>query len=650
MRWVQLSERTQVFVLRRLLLCLLTSSLVACSGENPTCPQGTVGCPCYGNQTCDDKLDCTGGTCQQATCSTGSENCECTQGGGCDPGLVCQNKQVGDRCVDPGCPAGTQDCPCDQAERCDEGLICRDGNCQPLGCELGSTGCLCDQNDACLADDAFCNQDGWCRLVTCPAGYEGCACAQGDACGVNSRGEVLSCQEGLCVAASCLPGTQGCVCKNGNACDLPTDRCQDGFCQPDGCVPGELHCSCLAMGCRNGFACRDSAICVDNSGYPNGPCFADGRCHRGSRCLYELCQPCLLGSLNCACGVQNECNPGLDCMGGLCVESSDPDVPDQLECYTPCEQDLVSADGTYRPCPANGLMRGCVGSLVCVEGSCTEPWGTPTTCAEAIDCPHFQTCIAGQCYAQCDTDAQCPAGLSCKDHVCRVPCMVNTNDCGEAKTCVTDDGNFGHCFENPDFTGDPQQEVHGVFELSKSVLAFSNLRTSETFKIVNKGPIFETFVVRKRSHIGYFEDGTSERKYDSPDDGQDCDPAKDCPLFWLELGTQGNTTRVQRFEIGVEAGGEAVIQVAGAGGYSGVRWDGRLEVAHPHYGVQTLSIGYAERPEGRWAGNIYYFAQFGDWKLRDWQADPRAAAGAEAAPVRKFGTGSCADHDVLDGS
>lgn len=54
------------------------------------CPDGSAGCPCYGNGTCDADLLCQGDICLPPGCTPGVEGCPCMDGA-CLGSLVCNN-------------------------------------------------------------------------------------------------------------------------------------------------------------------------------------------------------------------------------------------------------------------------------------------------------------------------------------------------------------------------------------------------------------------------------------------------------------------------------------------------------------------------------------------------------------------------------
>ena len=639
--------------------------LSACPAEHPPCNKGDQGCACKSDYSCADGLMCIEATCQERTCTLGEMDCACfgnstcsaTESGvqlvcqkglcgfsacvdgeaacacrdddSCDPGLTCDTDIQ--RCVIADCPPGEPGCTCRADYSCNPNLRCDDGLCLDFDCSPGSVSCRCDDG-FCAGGEMYCDDQNICQINDCPSGQEGCACANGT-CGHNDRGEVLSCEAGVCVAASCTPGATGCVCADGQTCRQSEDSCVEGYCQTGSCVPGERDCACLSGDCAPGLVCRDNSICVDGTGYTDGPCFSNDSCQRGNRCDGAICVQCLLGSLSCACDDAGDCQSGLECIAGLCVEegSMGPAVPEAPICYSNCTSDLVEEDGTFRRCSADGLMEGCIGDRECNQGSCVNPGEAPTSCDDDLNCPSFQTCIEGHCYANCEVNADCHQGYSCYLRVCRLGCDTSQASCPEGLSCQTTDGEFGHCMPLAPPGEHEQSSVDGVFTLSETSLPFSNVNTSMAITLTNNSPRFETFTVRKLEHSAQFEDGRHERyPVDSnPDRLSNCDPAVDCPLFWIEMGEQGAAARVQEFEVGVDGNGSQVqIVFQGAGDYNATHWSGRFEVSSPHLPTQHISAEYIERPEGRWMGNVYYFGQFGTTNLAQWQASPDSRSDA----------------------
>ena len=68
------------------------SDSVANGDGSGTCAQGNEGCPCYGNSTCNDGLECaTTGVCVSSSCSDGDADCPCYGNATCNDGLICGN-------------------------------------------------------------------------------------------------------------------------------------------------------------------------------------------------------------------------------------------------------------------------------------------------------------------------------------------------------------------------------------------------------------------------------------------------------------------------------------------------------------------------------------------------------------------------------
>ena len=601
---------------------------LACSSGfciKAVCPAGTLDCPCFANGTCGFQagvaLACEAGLCVVPACPAGGKGCGCKSDGTCNTGLTCVGAGPAATCEQPiACIPGTEGCECGPGGACEAGLYCNQGVCDELGCAPGAVGCLCDLGD-CAGVGTVCNPSGWCEQAPCPAGTEGCPCAAAGSCGMSTRGEAMSCEAGLCVAPSCVPGQTGCPCAYGADCESAGDTCGGGFCRPTGCAPGQLNCACAGGSCLAGLACRDGVICVSNTGHLGGPCLDTGYCNTGLKCLAGGCVLCTAGSLGCTCGAVGACGAGLVCYEEHCADPSTLDLPpDVTTCYTPCNGPLPTAGGAYLPCPADGLMAGCHGGTVCNQGSCTPPGAAKPTCQTELDCPDHQTCKGGGCYSDCELDSDCPDGKVCNRKVCRTPCTTEASDCPSGQSCLTDDGAAGFCrlvaAPSGSGTGTPDAD----YALSEFTVAFSNVNTRVLITLTNNSPKFETFLLRKRDHTLY--DGDTGSTMEDPYDGTECTPGKDCPLFWLEIGPEGQAAVAQSASIGVEGnGGTRVIEIGAAAGVNAPRWDGRLEVIHPTLGNRTITLSYSEKPEGRWHGRVYYFATFGDRDLAPWMAD-----------------------------
>ena len=635
--------------------------LLSCIGGYCTldCTIGELNCACDedGGCTSDEwerQLLCSDGVCLTPECPEGDLGCECLEDGSCTgEDLVCDTSEELPRCLNRDCSDfGTDQCPCRSDRSCEADLACVLGECIPLGeCEMGADGCPCFRNGSCddgytcdphteycveigctpgsigcECDDGSCTggnaicTSGMCEVENCSAGNEGCECLDG-ACGVNFRSEQLICDSGICRSDSCNPGEIGCACRNGEECDENSAVCTNGFCMAEECLSGELNCSCSSSACSSGLVCRSESICIDGSGFLGGPCYDNGLCERGNRCSEGVCVPCYLGTNNCACNDSGECSRGLQCVSDICT-SEDliiATIPDPPVCYTPCLEDIQNED-TYITCPSDNLMDGCVGDLVCTDGSCVLPDEDPATCDTDAECPDFQACMEGQCYSNCELNSDCGGDYECYRHVCRMPCSASEESCPDGTYCSLIDTVNGYCLPLIESSDVQQTSIDGSFEVDLEVVALSNVDTSTDFVISNNSPYYEEFIVRKLEHQMFSADGTSDTTIDHYGDDEDCDLNTNCPLFWIEFGEQGGDLTFGRdFIVGLDPGEEKRVLVRNAGGSSAVSWNGTVQIVHEgNLGTSQISFVYAERPEGQWRGTAYYYSTFNETNLADW--------------------------------
>ncbi|MCP4664015.1 MAG: hypothetical protein GY856_52195, partial [bacterium] len=159
---------------------------------------------------------------------------------------------------------------------------------------------------------------------------------------------------------------------------------------------------------------------------------------------------CETGSLNCGCYGNETCDLNLTCVDGQCIDERVP--PANPKCYTPCKRGAV-LDGIYRVCEEDGLMEGCIGGAMCVDGTCILPTpfageigdggvadgGVDDGCTTDEDCPGFQTCIQSNCYSDCEIDEDCSEGDGCYLRVCRPLCEFENTACPAKSYCATAD-------------------------------------------------------------------------------------------------------------------------------------------------------------------------------------------------------------------
>lgn len=495
--------------------------------------------------------------------------------------------------------------------------------------ECSGPECACESDEQC-PDDQICAA-GACSPTSdsCEVGTEGCVCAAGDRCGTGATGEALTCMDSLCQTPTCLAGDTGCACRQGDGCRAEGDVCTDGFCQPTGCLPGEENCGCLAGGCDPGLVCLDGSVCVDDQGFEGGACLDNNRCRRSNRCDSDqaLCVYCELGSEGCQCTDNNTCGAGLRCSAGMCIDTNEV-PPTDARCYTPCESDLVAADGSIRTCDADGLLAGCIDGQECNQGSCVLPGGEKPSCSSDHECPSFQVCLQGGCYSNCEIHNDCPSGQGCFEKACRLTCQASVlgNNCPAGYTCDMPDGENGYCTPVAPGASGPgagDDRPTGGFTVSKGALAFSNIRVQDRFQLESDDSNAQTFTIRKIRHTVTRSDGSQEVV--KPADPETCDAVRgECPLFWLDVSHAGQATRGPALEVTAAPGCDddcPVITLGNASGYEdAVRWDGEIEISS-HNGTETVFLSYVERPEGQWTGTMQYFGSFDDSGVAEWRVD-----------------------------
>lgn len=251
--------------------------------EGGACPDGSAGCACYGNDTCDAELECLDATCKLPECVAGSLNCDCYE------------------------------------SVCFTGLLCMEGVCKPedpmMGCEsvADCDGNLCTQGDALCEGTCQPGIDVQCPLeATCETGSGSCQCGPGSKpCGNACIPETQCCADSDCGAAStCMDGF--CTCEGGLVCN---SMCITGA----SCCPGEV--SFTGCDCGNFKVCsRAGSYSECAGGNPNPECTA-GQIDTCDKCGSMICTPecewtecqglgeCTAGDAMCFNGDNYMCTP-----------------------------------------------------------------------------------------------------------------------------------------------------------------------------------------------------------------------------------------------------------------------------------------------------------------------------------------------------
>ncbi|MCB9661369.1 MAG: hypothetical protein H6726_27220 [Sandaracinaceae bacterium] len=349
--------------------------------------------------------------------------------------------------------------------------------------------------------------------------------------------------------------------------------------------------------------------CNSNGGVGSGGarCFSNRTCLPGYICdSDDRCRACDQGTAGCDCFGNGTCASGLRCEMDICTTGTNRIVPQDPQCYSPCQTGFTDGDGTYRACSVEGLMEGCLDGFVCVNGSCAASAEDPApSCATDAECPDFQVCILGSCYSNCEYDSDCGGMARCYRHSCRVPCSAaDSESCPDTTHCELTDSDFGYCMPSPEPTAAlSNSEVEGAFTLSATTVRMTNVDPGEVLTLTHDAPRSIDFTVRKVSHTVFGDTLVHE---------------ENSPMPWLGVGAPGAVQNVQTYTVTVPAGSTGVsVELLNAQTGPPPRWEGVLEVSS-ELGTRRVTIAYSRSTTGRWMGKVFYFTQFGDVGLDAW--------------------------------
>lgn len=450
---------------------------------------------------------------------------------------------------------------------------------------------------ALLAGTLSCSDD---EPATGPRGELGLECYANGSCN-----EGLNCgEDGVC--QECAPGLEGCGCAEFWGCDDGL-VCQRDVCVPFTCeAPGQLGCACdLGQTCADGLTCS-----------PNGQCL---------ECSSDLA--------GCACSDSGTCGDGLVCNADQTCER-DPTLGVRLvdECYTPCRNDIVDNNGERRHCSAQGMMRGCVGGTVCVEGSCVPEGHGARLCKSDANCPDFQTCELGQCYSTCQGNNDCGGGAVCQRHVCRIPCSADASSCAQGEFCNLVDGVAGFCMPlgTQEFTSAdaaPLPTVYAQISVDNPHFGFAQGRSDQQTRLSNHGSFSESFVIRKARHVANRDLAESTDLSNE----QVVTFGQGEVMPWLTVSVaEVSRSDAQQLDVTLEAGEVTNLVLHADLDQAPERWEGEIEIIPAASNVRMaplrLFLNYKGSPQGRWEGNAYYFASFGTKGLDEWLLDKNAVS------------------------
>jgi len=311
--------------------------------------------------------------------------------------------------VSSGCAQEDYYCDASGCYRCD-GVGCRlldpptrpicrgDFEC-PADTICTSLGCAAE-----CAADVDCPEGTTCRVPpgVCAAPQEPIpepmpgTCTRNSECGdaslVCRDGTCVSAPEPACSATSPCPSGQSCVA---GSCRADVDTCQFNFeCGAAGriCVNQQCTTGCTADAmCGTGFTCDEaSGACVAIPPVPR-MCTDDAACGAGRICIDSSCYD--------GCTADAMCGTDRYCAAGVCR----PDT---------------------RPRPFCTSNADCAPGRPCIGGVCRTPCDTSATCAmfdvQFNFCGADNYCLTtNEVTSDCSSAAQCTAGQSCIDGICR---------------------------------------------------------------------------------------------------------------------------------------------------------------------------------------------------------------------------------------
>jgi hypothetical protein len=330
-------------------------SLEVCDGHDNDC-----------NGAVDDDA-CAAGVCEPASGMCVEQDCRDL---GCQAGQSCTEEDGAWQCVDSELP---DDCR-DGSLQCGEDEVCndQDGQCVPLG----GLGDVCRDDRECA--DGLCVSPASLRM---PDGDRFCArncCGSGDC-----PGGTVCWQPGggvsACVSRERLGLGDG-AAGEGAECGQDAD-CASGVCRGGSCADP----CCLDAGCDGGDSCTveidAEADHVDVACGSGGIGDAGWPCEVNEDCASSLCID--TGYCTAACCTSAGCGEGM-----VCVHAQLIDVDTE-----PYARLCVSDSGWAGPNHGEG------------------PAGS--SCFDGADC-RSDRCEDGVCVDTCCSQADCPAGTSCR--------------------------------------------------------------------------------------------------------------------------------------------------------------------------------------------------------------------------------------------
>ena len=463
-------------------------------GSPNACP-GASGCPCDGNDDCDNALciDSPGGkTCAHKcvdSCPDGLKCAQVTGDGGdvvsicvakdphlCDPCTAssdCASLGASDGlCVDHGLPGSFCGVACADAAGCPPDYDCvevaavegtKAKQCVPAETESGAGACTCSAAAAAAKLETACwiehtNEAG---VLTKCAGVARCesegpaTCAAPELAPEVCDGKDNDCDgevdqgtcddDNPCTTDSC-GGAAGCshlTLSDGLGCDADGNVCTDGdTCKGGVCAPGAL------KNCDDGNPCTKD-VCDMATGctqlHDNGaPCDDDNPCTVG-----DVCQ-----GGQCDAGILKTCPSGKACVIGECsLQTGKCVFADQQEGKVCDDGDACTEKDACKTGKCLGAIASCDDGNPCTSDACDPATGcksqaAPGACSDANPCTLGDACEAGSCKS--GTVKDCNDSNGCTQDSCNLasgdcdhlgaklegtPCDADGSVCTQADAC-----------------------------------------------------------------------------------------------------------------------------------------------------------------------------------------------------------------------